>query len=293
LEPSCLTLLSDVSRWLIGTPLVQMPEALRPLLLLTSRPWNTGLAERLTAVLDRPVQTICRPAQLRLEAVAELDPEWIFVPHWSQLIPEAIWSRWQTVIFHMTDLPYGRGGSSLQNLIQRGHSSTMLTALRCTAELDTGPIYGKEPLSLQGSAEEIFLRADALIGAMMARIVLEQPEPQPQQGEPVPFSRRKPEQSNLAGCSPGDLLAWYDQIRMLDAEGYPHAFLEAHGLRLEFRRVSRRSDGLYAGVIITSLNSNPPPRQRRGLRATRGWPDHHAAPSSDRATARAVAWSVG
>jgi methionyl-tRNA formyltransferase len=268
-----------------------MPEALRPLLLLSSRPWNTGLADRLTAVLDRPVQTICGPAQPRLEAVAELDPEWIFVPHWSQLIPETIWSRWPTVIFHMTDLPFGRGGSPLQNLIQRGHSSTMLTALRCSAELDAGPIYLKEALSLQGSAEEIFLRADALIEAMIARIVREQPEPQPQEGEPVLFNRRKPEQSNLKVCPTGNLLACYDQIRMLDAEGYPHAFLETHGLRLEFRRVIRRSDCLHADVRITRLIDDPPP-PRRGLRASRGWPDHQAGSTPDLAT-RATAWSSG
>jgi methionyl-tRNA formyltransferase len=241
-----------------------MSEALRPLLLLSSRPWNVGLNERLHAALDRPVQAISKPAELQLEAVAALDPEWIFVPHWSQLIPEAIWSRWPTVIFHMTDLPYGRGGSPLQNLIERGHSCTMLTALRCSAELDAGLIYLKEPFSLQGSAEEIFLRADALIEAMIARIVREQPEPLPQQGEPVLFNRRKPEQSNLADCPSGDLAAWYDQIRMLDAEGYPHAFLEANGLRLEFRRVSQRSDGLHADVRITRVSPSllPSPAAR-------------------------------
>ena len=61
---------------------------------------------------------------------------WIIVPHWSQLIPESICGPWPTVIFHMTDLPYGRGGSPLQNLIQRGHSSTMLAAQRCGAGRD-------------------------------------------------------------------------------------------------------------------------------------------------------------
>ena len=50
---------------------------------------------------------------------------------------------------------------------------------------------------------------------------------------------------------------------MLDAEGYPQAFLEAHGMRLEFRRVSQRSDGLHADVKIThvavsqSVSKNP------------------------------------
>lgn len=230
-----------------------MTKLARPLLLLSSRPWNAGLADRLNVEFARPVHAMTKPAELRLEVVEAIDPEWIFVPHWSHLIPEEIWTRWPTVIFHMTDLPYGRGGSPLQNLILRGHTSTMLTALRCSAELDAGPIYGKQPLSLQGTAEEIFLRADALIETMIARIVHERPEPQPQHGFPVIFTRRKPQQSNLAECSPGDLASWYDHIRMLDAEGYPYAFLEFQGMRLEFRRASRRSNGIHADVRITRL----------------------------------------
>ena len=209
------------------------------------------------------MNTITSPAALSPEAVATLDPEWIFVPHWSQLIPESIWGTWPTVIFHMTDLPYGRGGSPLQHLIQRDHSSTMLTELRCTAQSDAGDIFLKEPLSLHGNAEEIFLRADGLIEAMIKRIVREQPTPQPQQGEATLFQRRKPAQSNLATCSSGDLSAWADQIRMLDDEGYPHAYLEAHGMRLEFRRASRRCDGLYADVRIVSLDNAPPLHRRR------------------------------
>ena len=231
----------------------------RPLLLLSSRPWNIGLAQRLQVQLARPVHKIASPAALSPEAVEAIDPEWIFVPHWSHLIPERIWGHWPTVIFHMTDLPYGRGCSPLQNLIQWGHSSTMLTALRCGAELDAGDIYIKEPLSLHGTAEEIFLRADALIEQMMQRIVCESPQPKPQQGEAVLFSRRKPAQSNLANCSAGDLDACYNQIRMLDAEGYPHAFIEFNGMRFELRRACQRSDGLHADVRITSHNSTPPP----------------------------------
>ena len=231
----------------------------RPLLLLSSRPWNSGLADRLRRSLDRPVESITAFAQLTPAAVAAIDPQWIFVPHWSHLIPESIWGPWPIVIFHMTDLPYGRGGSPLQNLIQRGHSSTMLTALRCGAGLDTGDIYLKQPLSLHGSAEEIFLRADGMIEQMIERIVREDPMAKPQEGEPVLFSRRKPAQSNLASCPEGDLSAWYDQIRMLDAEGYPHAFLEIHGMRLELRRVCQRNDGLHADVRIIPIALPSPP----------------------------------
>ena len=230
----------------------------RALLLLSSRPWNSALGERLSRQLDRPVECITEPAKLTSESVALIDPQWIFVPHWSHWIPESIWGSWPTVIFHMTDLPYGRGGSPLQNLIQRGHNSTMLTALRCGFELDAGDIYLKQPLSLHGSAEEIFLRADGLIEHMIKQIVREEPVAFPQQGEPVLFSRRSPAQSNLANCPEGDTNAWYDHIRMLDAEAYPNAFLEIHGMRLELRRVSQRSDGLHADVRIIPIASHLP-----------------------------------
>ena len=138
----------------------------------------------------------------------------------------------------------------------------MLSALRCGAGLDTGDIYIKQPLSLHGNAEEIFLRADGLIEKMIEQIVCEEPAATPQQGEPVLFSRRTPAQSNLASCPEGDLSAWYDQIRMLDAEGYPNAFLEAHGMRLEFRRVSQRSDGLYADVKIMPIAESQAPSKK-------------------------------
>jgi len=239
------------------------PREQRPLLLLSSRPWNSALADRLSRRLDRPLESITAPSQLIPEAVSAIDPQWIFVPHWSHWIPDTIWGPWPTVIFHMTDLPYGRGGSPLQNLIQRGHNSTMLTALRCGDGLDAGDIYLKQPLSLHGSAEETFLRADALIEQMIVRIVREEPKAMPQLAEPVLFSRRRPGQSNLASCAESDLSACYDQIRMLDAQGYPHAFLEAHGMRLEFRRVCQRSDGLHADVRIISMAPHP---TRRWLR---------------------------
>ena len=227
----------------------------RPLLLLSSRPWNTTLAERLYKRLERPVHVIDAPANCKPENVAAIDPQWIFVPHWSSLIPQSIWGSWPTVVFHMTDLPYGRGGSPLQNLIKRGHHATMLTALRCCDELDSGEIYLKEHMSLAGSAEEIYLRANEIIEKMIVSIVCKENLPIPQKGKPVIFKRRTPEQSNLCNCSEGELSEWYDHIRMLDAEGYPHAFLKAHGMQLEFRRVSRRSDGLHADVKITAIKA--------------------------------------
>ena len=222
-----------------------------PSIVLSNSPWNIDLASRLTRNHQRKFHLFTNKNDLSYEAMAEINPEWIFVPHWSHFIPPEIFNNWRTVIFHMTDLPYGRGGSPLQNLILRGHTSTVMTALLCSAEMDAGQVLLKEPLSLHGTAEEIYLRADSLVESMIGRLLAADVTSTDQVGLPVYFKRRVQSQSNLSECPNGDLKAWYDFIRMLDAQGYPHAYLEALGMKLEFRRVSQRSDGLYADVKIS------------------------------------------
>lgn len=176
-------------------------------------------------------------------------PRFVFFPHWSWKIPASIYEGFECVIFHMTDLPFGRGGSPLQNLIVRGISETQLTALRCVAALDAGPIYMKRPMSLLGTAEEILLRASKLTGEMIENIVREQPTPQPQVGEPTIFSRRSPREGDLTKLD--DLEKLFDYIRMLDAEGYPSAFLETEHFKLEFSRASLKQDSVIADVKIS------------------------------------------
>jgi methionyl-tRNA formyltransferase len=151
-------------------------------------------------------------------------------------------------MFHMTDLPFGRGGSPLQNLIARGIYETQITAFRCEKELDTGPIYCKNPLFLYGTAEEIYMRAVDIIEDMIKWIIANQPEPVPQQGDGCYFPRRKPEEGNTAELKSLEQL--YDYIRMLDAEGYPRAFLETKHFHLEFERASLKPDYIKADVII-------------------------------------------
>ena len=148
----------------------------------------------------------------------------------------------------MTDLPFGRGGSPLQNLIVRGVYETKLSAIVCTSELDAGDVYLKRSLSLHGNAEEIYLRAAALTRDMMIEIVQTQPSPIPQTGNPVVFRRRTPEEGNIGACE--ELSEVFDYIRMLDAEGYPPAFLEIGRLRLEFTRAALRNGRIEANVVI-------------------------------------------
>lgn len=221
----------------------------RPLALVSDRPWNADLAARLGERTGRPFHLISARQELTRQRLDAIRPRYVFVPHWSYYIPQEIYAHHECVIFHMTDLPYGRGGSPLQNLIARGHDATVVSALRCVQEMDAGAIYGKRPLSLHGTAEEIYLRASDVIIDMIVDIVAAEPTPVPQTGEPVIFARRQPEDSDLAGIT--SLEEAYDLIRMVDAEGYPHAYADVGRLRIRLRRVTRRVDGLHADAHIT------------------------------------------
>ena len=202
------------------------------------------------------VLRIRQRADLSVENLAAFAPSHVFLPHWSWKIPEAVLVLHECVIFHMTDLPFGRGGSPLQNLVVRGIEQTKLTALRCSAELDAGPVYLKRDLSTLGSAEEVFQRAAKLMEGMIVSIANGAIEPTDQTGDVVAFARRRPEQGDLGKVS--SLAEAHDVIRMLDADGYPHAFLEAGGLRFEFTRASMRLDHVAADVRITRAEPKEP-----------------------------------
>lgn len=214
-----------------------------------SRPWCERLSVNLRQKTGEELAFIGAKAELTLETLQRYNPKYVFFPHWSSIIPEKIFSQFECIIFHMTDVPYGRGGSPLQNLVIRGHKETMLTALRCVKELDAGPVYLKEPLSLLGNAEEIYMRASELIEKMIVRIMAENPIPVAQSGDVVEFKRRKPEEGNWSNAR--DLEQVYDMIRMLDAEGYPHAFVRIGKYKLEFTRASRNLGCIHADVKIT------------------------------------------
>ena len=218
--------------------------------LATSREWNEPLAKKLEEKTGHAFNLITQTEELTYERLLAINPRYVFFPHWSHIIPSEIHKAFECVIFHMTDLPYGRGGSPLQNLILRGHQKTQISALRCVAELDAGPIYMKRPLSLEGSASEIFLRTADVVEGMIQEIVRTKPLPEPQDGEPTVFRRRTPEQSNLREANLVALKDFFDFIRMLDAPTYPLAFIEHEGFRLEFSDAKLLSDSIEARVRI-------------------------------------------
>ncbi len=199
----------------------------KKIIIATIKSWNIKNALKLKEELknEYEVKIITKKEDLTYEKIKKINPEYIFFPHWSWIIPKEIYNNFECVVFHMTDLPFGRGGSPLQNLILRGIKKTKISAIKPVEELDAGPIYMKRPLSLAGSAEDIYKRASKIIFEIMIPYLLKNKvKPKPQKGKIVIFKRRTPEESKI----PEDITfeKVYDYIRMLDAEGYPPAFLE-------------------------------------------------------------------
>jgi methionyl-tRNA formyltransferase len=218
----------------------------------TIKPWNINAVEEKIKALPGDWHLITGKDDLTEELISRVKPRYIFFPHWSWIVPPGILEATDCVCFHMTDVPYGRGGSPLQNLIVRGYAETVISALRMTDILDGGPVYLKTPLNLGGSAQEIFERAAATISDMIARIAAEEPSPVPQSGEVIKFARRHPEQSLLPES--GSLQQLYDHIRMLDAETYPHSFIQHGDFRLEFTDCRPSGDALSAQVTIRKID---------------------------------------
>ncbi len=214
----------------------------------TTKPWNLSEYERFVTGRPGEWHLIDQPSKLTLDTVLRIKPRYIFFPHWSWKVPAEILQAAECVLFHMTDLPYGRGGSPLQNLILRDHKETQVSAIRMVEEIDAGPVYMKRPLALCGSAEEIFNRLAKLVFSMMADIAAEQPHPSPQLGSPVFFTRRTPVQSALPAEVSSEKL--FDHIRMLDAETYPAAFLDFANWRIEFRKAKLIGEDIEAQVLI-------------------------------------------
>lgn len=218
------------------------------------RPWNRGVFDRSIQTLPGSWHFIGQREELTADCLARMAPRFVFFLHWSWIVPSEIADNYECVCFHMTDVPYGRGGSPLQNLIVRGHDTTKLTALRMTEDLDAGPVYMKRELSLSGAAEEIYIRASELSAEMIRSIVDEDPTPTPQQGEPTLFRRRTPAESCIS--SPVNLTQVFDHIRMLDAADYPHAYIDREGFRYEFRGASLLDGKIEANVTITPVEED-------------------------------------
>ncbi|MBM4177376.1 methionyl-tRNA formyltransferase [Candidatus Gribaldobacteria bacterium] len=216
--------------------------------------WSKNIFKQVIRHYEGNWLLIAKKKDLTRAKLDKIKPKYIFFLHWSWLVPKEITDNFNCVCFHMTDLPYGRGGGPLQNLIIRGKKSSQLTALKMEQGLDTGPVYLKKPISLEGRAQEIYQRANLLASEMIKEIIAKNPKPMPQQGKVVVFKRRTKEQSEIKDIK--NLEKLYDFIRMLDADGYPRAFLEKDGFLFKFEKAKLLKGEIRAKVMIEKIKKS-------------------------------------
>ncbi|MFZ7133087.1 MAG: formyltransferase family protein [Eubacteriales bacterium] len=223
--------------------------------IVTIKSWNILNAEKIMKKYSTGIEwmLISNKEDFNVNVLSKFNPDYILFPHWSWIIPKEIYETYECLVFHMTDLPFGRGGSPLQNLIIRGIENTKISAILVSKELDAGGIYLKNDLSLNGTADEIFIRASKIIFFEMIPLIIKGDiKPIEQSGEVVHFKRRNPSDSEI-DSSISSMEEFYNHIRMLDGQGYPKAFIKFGKYRLEFSRASFKGDRIISDIIITEV----------------------------------------
>lgn len=222
-------------------------------LVATIKQCNIEAYHEMSKLLPGEWSLISDPDDLSLDHLRKLKPDYIFFPHWSHIVPEKVTNEFECVCFHMTDLPFGRGGSPLQNLIKNGCKETKLTALKMCRELDAGPVYGKISFSLEGSARNIYNKVSYLVYELIKDIIAGNCQLKPQEGDVTYFKRRTPVESEIS--SELSVEEIYDHIRMLDAETYPNAFCEFGKYKMLFTDAEISQGELVAKVTFLKNES--------------------------------------
>lgn len=217
----------------------------------TTKSWNiNNYKELITVFPDEEFHLITEKDMLTRKFLDEIKPQYVFFPHWSWIIPKEIYENFECVVFHMTDLPFGRGGSPLQNLIVRGIYDTKVSAIKVESGIDTGPVYMKESVDIStGNVDEILgCVSEIVFKKMIPCFLSKEMFAVQQEGAVVTFKRRTPEESRIPeGLSERQL---YDYIRMLDGEGYPKAYKDMGDVRMYFSNAHLTDEGVCAEVNI-------------------------------------------
>lgn len=200
--------------------------------------------------LRHKVLTCCDRDELTYDKLKQFDADLVFFPHWSWVVDSRIFRSFTCIVFHTAPLPYGRGGSPIQNLIKRGYKESPVYAIEMSAEIDGGGIYARDKISLNGKLSQIFRRLDKAVNRLIAELIDCLPQPQPQTGEIEVFDRLGHEENEISVDS--KQADFYDAIRMLDDPSYPNAYIKLKNVVIELSDIDRNDDALICQARIVS-----------------------------------------
>ena len=186
--------------------------------------------------------------ELSIEALDQFKPDLVFFPHWNWIVSHEIFESYTCIVFHTAPLPFGRGGSPIQNLIKCGYEKSPVCALAMLECIDSGPIYDQIDISLKGSLSKILGRLNDVVNVLMLRLIDHLPKPKLQTGNVHVFRRLSFEDNQIN--SESYIENFYDSIRMLDDPSYPSAYLNLENVCIEFSDVNRKGNELFCKVRI-------------------------------------------
>ena len=186
---------------------------------------------------------------LEVSFLNDFQPNFIFFVHWNWQVKREIYENFNCIVFHTSPLPYGRGGSPIQNLILEGFDSSPVCALKMTSSLDAGPIFSKIDVSLKGSLSEIFERINSVTNNLIFEFLEKNLVPIEQNGKPHIFRRLTKSDNEIPDNI--SLKQLYDRVRMLDHEDYPNAFISHGKIKIEFFDAECKGDSVYLKCKIS------------------------------------------
>ena len=214
-------------------------------IIITKRKWDLNNFKKLKKnifVFDK----------VNIIKIKRINPKIIFFIHWSKFIDKSIFEKYLCIQFHSSNLPKGRGGSPIQNQIMLNIKKTKISAFKVSERLDSGPICIQGDLSLQGNALDILSKMEAKSVQMIKKIIkTKNLKFKKQKGKPSFFKRRKPSESKINAYKTKTINELYDFLRMLDAPGYPKAFIKLNKFKFSFNDIKIIKNKINAKVEIT------------------------------------------
>ena len=205
-------------------------------IIATIKDWNINEYRKSKFYKKKNWHLLTNPKKLTFKYIKSINPKYIFFPHWSFKVPDEIIKNYECICFHTAPLPFGRGGSPIQNLILRGFLTSPVCALKMTDTIDGGPIYLKRNVSLKGNLSEIFNRISNVINTMIKHLIKKKVIPKKQRGKIYYFERLNYKEGLLKQDL--SLSKIYDKIRMLDSDQYPKAFIDLKNIKIELTNAS-------------------------------------------------------
>ncbi len=161
---------------------------------------------------------------------------------WSWIIPDSVIEENRVIaLMHPSDLPEYAGGSPIQHQIIDGIIKSKATLFKVEKSLDTGPVFFKRDISLEGDLEEVLKNIADATKLLMIDFIDSYPDiketPQSLNKKGV-RKRLKPEDSKLRkkDFQLLETQALYNLIRCRQ-DPYPNVYIEDKQGRLYFLKV--------------------------------------------------------